>query len=769
MSKLDQLLGAKSKKRLSEMVIHSPPATRREIPTTTTTITSSVSPIIVSAISETANTLSTVTTVDSVVSSGAENLIAGAGVGAGAASQNPGTSVALTVTPAIIQPIMTTSIKKGEETPTDEKTTLDMLKEELGMKEKIKELQYEATRQAWVTALTGDNAQFKTAKARAHEMDRRTKALAHTSHALNVAVATAESSISEIKTGKTDRGFMEFLFKKIETAFDTLAKKRAWCEAVLKPEELEEFNIRNYGGKSFLDMKVDLINKLKAKVEFELERLGNPWDSEPNRGENDYPEIENTYPLAQDTLNLGARKKDSYIERTAAGLDQGSYGNQDEQRQQRRAADLRRQEEEERRKRDDEIQRQRDEVDKERREYENNKKQADENRKRRENDERKREEDDYRRRREEEEETSSIATRHSDVNFIGNRHLLKASYDVTKHCPMVFNGEISEWLGFLDTWSDCMADMRVLGFTNKEIFLKLKTRLRGNALTAVEGDIRPTQESLNEALERLNSLYTNKQINVRNVADKILNLPKMEDTVQSLERGWAVLRKLFQQLITFTGKQDEDKEVFVVIFTSICAPKLSDLADNEWQKIKRRPENANGFSNITIEDFFRCIEIALSICREREANQLSLNPKKKSHDHNYKKQSVLSSSTGASNIGNPAASNYAHTGGRGPPPNAKAKKTCPFCKQNPKKCWRPEKCQKLKGMTQFEIRKIVVDKKLCFRCLSDTHSLKNCNSKGCTLENCTAPGSHSKWLHNPNYVEKGGRKEAQSSTNQANK
>ena len=45
-SKLDQLLGTKSKKRLSEMVVHSPPTSRREIPTTTTPITSSVASVI---------------------------------------------------------------------------------------------------------------------------------------------------------------------------------------------------------------------------------------------------------------------------------------------------------------------------------------------------------------------------------------------------------------------------------------------------------------------------------------------------------------------------------------------------------------------------------------------------------------------------------------------------------------------------------------------------------------------------------------------------
>ena len=128
--------------------------------------------------------------------------------------------------------------------------------------------------------------------------------------------------------------------------------------------------------------------------------------------------------------------------------------------------------------------------------------------------------------------------------------------------------------------------MTQMGKNKIEQYRALKMVLKGDALTIAEGEIYPNEDSLGIILDIFESQFGQAEMVVEDIIERIMKVDKMDNSVLSLQKGWADLRK-FNMMLQM--KKLDAKQLHMVYFIGLTKPKISNkclkICYNRQEKI----------------------------------------------------------------------------------------------------------------------------------------------------------------------------------------
>ena len=259
-----------------------------------------------------------------------------------------------------------------------------------------------------------------------------------------------------------------------------------------------------------------------------------------------------------------------------------------------------------------------------------------------------------------------------------------------------FDGDISEWKSFIDTFEAAVG--RKDNLTHIEKFAYLRGYLVGSALQCIEG-FPLSHENYAEALNLLKERYGNPQVIISTHMNKLINLDKIIscDVVQ--------LRRLYDQIennVRALRTVGISAEHFGPLLILILLEKLPNV-------IRLQISRKLGKTNWDIEQFMLCINEEISA---RENFQYL---RKKSDGEESKDELYTASSLAvASNV---------------------SRKNCIFCEKN----HYSDRCS---IVTEIDARRDILRKKRrCYRCLGSFHMSKSCRVR-VKCYKCKVMGDH---------------------------
>ena len=349
-------------------------------------------------------------------------------------------------------------------------------------------------------------------------------------------------------------------------------------------------------------------------------------------------------------------------------------------------------------------------------------------------------------------ESSASALQMNQMATVFTR-MASYQYNIKDHVE-VFDSTVetySSWRSAFDAAAETMTQM---GKSKIEQYRALKMVLKGDALTIAEGEIYPNEDSLGIILDIFESQFGQAEMVVEDIIERIMKVDKMDNSVLSLQKGWADLRK-FNMMLQM--KKLDEKQLHMVYFIGLTKPKISNKCLNKYLEVKKGKINEESpvGTNCTVEDYIGAIESTLKNARafekQKKSNQDFQNSQGNQGNQGNKSQSGYRYRR--SGQGNTTTMSSFRTGaGRqeGGNGNSQSDRKCSICKRKYQEIQhtKPLHCPELKKKSKGQIMSLINSENLCANCFVPNHFSKNCRSR----ENCGVNGCrrrHYYLLHDP--------------------
>ena len=290
-----------------------------------------------------------------------------------------------------------------------------------------------------------------------------------------------------------------------------------------------------------------------------------------------------------------------------------------------------------------------------------------------------------------------------------------------------------QYTSFRSSFESSQRVMQEIGYSPFDQFLELKKCVSGEPLKLIT-NLPMLDSSFETALELLDKIYLNPQSHIKMVTDRLNQLPKMTNAVESIRAFYHELQSIVHALQSL-GMCETD--FAKTLFFNSLVPKLSTSCCREFFKLtqrKRNPGTAVGH-DCTINDLLDLILFQLQIGQQMKETMNAQPEPRKDLSSRPPKDNRPFRSYKASNF--PPKKNFNKTDG----PSAK----CSICE-------RPghytKDCNLLKTLTPVELFKKVNERKLCKLCLFPGHATRDCKyAKLHLCKNCQQ--RHNTLLHLP--------------------
>ena len=273
----------------------------------------------------------------------------------------------------------------------------------------------------------------------------------------------------------------------------------------------------------------------------------------------------------------------------------------------------------------------------------------------------------------------------------------KAVVKLPKLTVKSFYGDPTNWQEFIDTFNVAIHENEDLSPIEK--FTYLKGYIGGDAAKSLEG-LKLTSSNYEHAREILEERFGQKQVIIGKHMNNLLDLPRVKSSYQVKE-----LRALYDKItvnIRGLSAYDVSSKQFSPMLVPIIMQKLPQDIKLELSKsLKKKDWNLDEI----VELFKSEIEARESCCNEVDHQ--------KDQNQRY-----------GNNKSIPAKSNTRLTTENLLATSETKNVSCRFCKQN----HYSDKCTVVTDLAAR--REIIISGKLCFRCFSPKHAIRNCRSNG---------------------------------------
>ena len=290
-----------------------------------------------------------------------------------------------------------------------------------------------------------------------------------------------------------------------------------------------------------------------------------------------------------------------------------------------------------------------------------------------------------------------------------------------------------QYTSFRSSFESSQRVMQEIGYSPFDQFLELKKCVSGEPLKLIT-NLPMLDSSFETALELLDKIYLNPQSHIKMVTNRLNQLPKMTNAIESIRAFYHELQSIVHALQSL-GMCETD--IAKMLFFNSLVPKLSTTCCHEFFKLtqrKRNPGTAVGH-DCTINDLLDLILFQLQIGQQmKETMNAQPEPRKDPSNRPLKDTRPFKSYK---------ASTF-------PPKKSFNKSDGPAAKCSI--CDRPghytKECNLLKTLTPVKLFKKVNERKLCKLCFFPTHATKDC--KYAKLHLCkTCQQRHNTLLHLP--------------------
>ena len=349
----------------------------------------------------------------------------------------------------------------------------------------------------------------------------------------------------------------------------------------------------------------------------------------------------------------------------------------------------------------------------------------------------------------------------------------RANFDPAKICGLFAgnsntNEDFRTYAAWRIDFKQLDRQMNELGYSNTEKYNILKERCDERAKRVVTITHEPTETSYDEALEKLDRLFVNKSLQIRDLYSRIKNLEPMH--AKSAAKVAEMVIKTFSLIDQLVEKKPSNEELLFMLIFELLASKLNAEASKKlkklWQPSSNNQDDSNALGHsLTVQDLKRIMtetrdEMQWSEYSETFNKAEGKNQQEGKKEDGRKKKDTLYGSNQTKNEEGQEKSK-----GRGKQPS-NGKGVCPIPKCQASLDPKEEgghrwilKCKAMKEMKPNDLWSWVHQYKVkCFRCFDLEHTFENCHVKNwqpCSKKITTGDrageicgsNEHNVWLH----------------------
>lgn len=300
-------------------------------------------------------------------------------------------------------------------------------------------------------------------------------------------------------------------------------------------------------------------------------------------------------------------------------------------------------------------------------------------------------------------------------------------YDVTKDVRPFTGDNVLAFTTFRAQWDRAATRLREIGKGHVQLLQELKRVLGGQALQLIEY-LPETDNNYTKALSQLSQVYDDPTLQIKCIVDHLIDMPVLEDTKESLLKGYSSMNQTLQSLESLNLTPDNLSTVF---FIALCERKPSSSTKKVWKKFVQSKSNSD-------------LPLGADINREAFL-QVLLNQAKLAPDENDK--SVCLKKIDPRN--NENSKNKVNKGSAPATFFTTEDNLCGICQKSGHK---PLMCFKMHRLNPSDLEQICKESKLCTRCF-EPYTLEHrrtCQGPSCTIQGCPNPLKHCKWIHYAN-------------------
>ena len=351
-----------------------------------------------------------------------------------------------------------------------------------------------------------------------------------------------------------------------------------------------------------------------------------------------------------------------------------------------------------------------------------------------------------------EEQAKTTAAQGSNDKFAGIlTALADQKFDITNQVHKFDGNNVLDYAGWRNKVDNAIRKMRSLKKSDSAILEEIKNCLEGNAKVLFD-NVPNNNANLAIVLDTLDDLFGNKLVSIDQAVDRLFDIQKMDDNIESLFKGCASMRSTYMMIKNLVPNP-EDLNMYIII--AILKKKLSPNAAQQWDFIIEKSED--GLQNLKIDDFFQASNIALkkaqrsgwtaaNIAAESKITQSRCFEAKSPIQERFSVPPPPPYATVTESV--PKVFSSMNSGGR-------PQKNCIFCKEPHDSVKNGTDCIVLGTMLENEpknVMKIVFENRACTNCFMKGHFANQCNFDVCSVEtergrcNRSHPGLMHKYL-----------------------
>ena len=333
--------------------------------------------------------------------------------------------------------------------------------------------------------------------------------------------------------------------------------------------------------------------------------------------------------------------------------------------------------------------------------------------------------------------------RREDLSGLDILHMQsRLSFKVTNYVTVKFSGGAQGayyWPEFLQQWKRADKWMIKLGFAKVDRYHELLKCLFGEAKQICKGITHPTDGSLQEVLDLLQNNYGAKDLLIASIIQKLITLPKIQDTFESISQSYSELKLLTDQLKNLKLTVDEQR---LALILGIMQPKLSPMIQREYTSLKwrRRADDKPFGSSFDLSDFLKLfLKIKEQKRPERKSKPDSDQQNSQQNRGSNKKRYNSAFATGG--VARPQQKQQQKPSGKKDKNDSKTSSnssnstttgnssSCIFgCSSAHNKA---VFCPKIKTLSWTKLKQAIKDNHACYKCFERNCSFANCKFKDC--------------------------------------